>query len=262
MHMDVDGIRFNVAITGKPDGQVVVLSHSLCTNLAMWDEQMAALEAHFQVLRYDTRGHGTSDAPDGAYTLEQLGEDAIGLLNALGIEKVIWVGLSMGGMIGQGIALQHPQRLKKLVLSSTAAVMGDQFQPVWQDRISRAQSSGMSSLVTEILERWFSPVFLEANPPAVQRIRQQILSTPVTGFVGCCEAIRHLDFIERIAAIKMPTLIMVGEDDPGTPVAFSEAIHARIAGSRLFIIPAARHLCNIEKPQVFNTGLLKFLSER
>jgi 3-oxoadipate enol-lactonase len=260
MHIDVNGIRFNVSITGKPDGQVMVLSHSLCTNLGMWDEQMAALEAQFRVLRYDTRGHGASDAPDGAYTLEELGEDAIGLLDALGIEKVTWVGLSMGGMIGQAIALQHPQRLKKLVLSSTAAVMGEQLQPVWQDRISRSQSSGMSSLVTEILERWFSPVFLEANPPPVQRIRQQILSTPVTGFIGCCEAIRHLDYLERISAIKMPTLIMVGEDDPGTPVAFSEAIHARIAESRLCLIPAARHLCNIEKPQVFNAGLLEFLS--
>ena len=262
MNIDVNGIRFNVSITGKPEGEVLVLSHSLCTNLAMWDEQMAPLATDFRVLRYDTRGHGASDAPEGAYTLEQLGEDAIGLLDALGIEKVIWLGLSMGGMIGQSIALHHPQRLEKLILASTAAVMGDQLQPVWQDRISRAQSTGMSSLVAEILERWFSPTYLEANPPPVQRIRQQILSTPVPGFIGCCEAIRHLDYLERIAAIQMPTLIMVGEDDPGTPVAFSEAIHARIAESQLCLIPAARHLCNIEKSQAFNARLLEFLSER
>jgi len=262
MNIEVNGIRFNASITGKLDGPVVVLSHSLCTNIAMWDEQLADLEPHFRILRYDTRGHGASDAPGGAYTLDQLGDDAIGLLDFLGIEKVNWVGLSMGGMIGQSIALHHPQRLEKLVLASTAAVMGDQLQPVWQDRISRAQSLGMSSLVAEILERWFSPDFLNDDPPPVQRIRQQILSTPATGFVGCSEAIRHLDYLDRIAAIDIPTLIIVGEDDPGTPVAFSEAIHARISGSQLCIIPAVRHLCNIEKPHAFNSSLLGFLSDR
>lgn len=262
MHIEIDGIRFNVSITGKLDGPVVVLSHSLCTTLAMWDEQMAALETGFRVLRIDTRGHGASDAPKGAYTLEQLSGDAIGLLDSLGIEKVIWVGLSMGGMIGQSLALDYPHRLEKLILSSTAAVMGEQLQPVWQDRITRAQNLGMPSLVEEILERWFSPEYLEAKPPPVERIRRQILATPVSGFVGCCEAIRHLDYLDQLSAIKIPTLIMVGEDDPGTPVAFSQAIHDRIDGSRLHIIPAARHLCNVEKPQAFNTSLMEFLSDR
>ena len=262
MNIEVNGIRFNAAITGKLDGPVVVLSHSLCTNIAMWDEQLADIEPHFRILRYDSRGHGASDAPKGAYTLDQLADDAIGVLDFLGIEKVNWVGLSMGGMVGQSIALRHPQRLQKLVLASTAAVMGDQLQPVWQDRISRARSMGMSSLVAEILERWFSPDFLDADSLPVQRIRQQVLSTPVNGFVGCCEAIRHLDYLERITAIDMPTLIIVGEDDPGTPVAFSEAIHARVSGSQLCIIPAARHLCNIEKQRDFNNRLLEFLSDR
>jgi 3-oxoadipate enol-lactonase len=263
MQIDVNGIRFNVTLTGKPDGPTVVLSHSLGTSLSMWDEQMGALETDFRVLRYDTRGHGDSDAPEGAYTLEQLGDDAIGLLDAVGITgKVTWIGLSMGGMIGQNVVLNHPQRIDKLVLASTAAIMGDQLQPVWQERISRAQSSGMSSLAADILERWFSPGVLKADPPSVQRIRRQILATPVTGFIGCCEAIRHLDYLDRLSAIDRPTLIIVGEDDPGTPVAFSQAIHDRIAGSRLCIIPAVRHLCNIEKPEAFNNLLLEFLSDR
>ena len=259
MKIDVNGIQFNVSVTGQSEGPVVVLSHSLCTTLSMWDDQMATLETDFRVLRYDTRGHGASDAPIGAYTLEQLGDDVIGILNSLGNETVIWVGLSMGGMIGQSVALNYPERIEKMILSSTAALMGAQLQPVWQDRISRAQNLGMSSLVAETLERWFSPAYLEANPPPVDRIRQQILTTPVTGFVGCSEAIRHLDYIEDLSKIDIPTLIIVGEDDPGTPVAFSEAIHERITGSKLQIIPAARHLCNIEKPDIFNKVLLEYL---
>ena len=261
MHVELNGVRFNVDLSGKADGPAVILSHSLCTTLAMWEEQLAVLAPHFRVVRYDTRGHGASDAPPGAYTLEQLAADAVGVLDALGIEKANWVGLSMGGMIGQGVALYHPQRLHKLVLASTAAVMGEELQPVWTERIMRARASGMASLVDETLERWFTPPFLAADPPAVHRIRRQILSTPVSGFVGCCEAIRHLNYLERLAAIEMPTLIIVGEDDPGTPVAFSEAIHARIAGSRLVVIPAARHLCNIETPRAFNDPLLAFLSD-
>jgi 3-oxoadipate enol-lactonase len=261
MNIEVDGIQFNVSISGQSDRPVVVLSHSLCTTLSMWDDQMAILETDFRVLRYDTRGHGASEAPMGAYTLEQMGDDVIGILNSLGIEKVTWVGLSMGGMIGQSVALNYPERIEKMILSSTAALMGQQLQPVWQDRISRAQNLGMSSLVEETLERWFSPGYLEANPPPVDRIRQQILATPVTGFVGCSEAIRHLDYLENLSQIDKPTLIIVGEDDPGTPVAFSEAIHERIAGSKLQIIPAVRHLCNIEKPDIFNKVVLEYLMD-
>jgi 3-oxoadipate enol-lactonase len=261
MNIEVEGIQFNVSISGKSNGPVVVLSHSLCTTLSMWDEQMGFLETDFRVLRYDTRGHGASDAPNGAYTLEQLGHDLIGILNSLGIEKVIFVGLSMGGMIGQSVALNYPDRIEKIILSSTAAVMGEQLQPVWQDRISRAQNLGMSSLVTEILDRWFTPGYLELKPPSVDRIRQQILATPVAGFVGCSEAIRHLDYLEHLGNIDIPTLIIVGEDDPGTPVAFSQAIHDHIAGSKLQIIPAVRHLCNIEKPDIFNKVLLDFLRD-
>ena len=121
MKIDVNGIQFNVSVTGQSEGPVVVLSHSLCTTLSMWDDQMATLETDFRVLRYDTRGHGASDAPIGAYTLEQLGDDVIGILNSLGIETVIWVGLSMGGMIGQSVALNYPERIEKMILSSTAA---------------------------------------------------------------------------------------------------------------------------------------------
>jgi 3-oxoadipate enol-lactonase len=259
MKVEVNGIQVNYELSGKADGPVVMLSHSLCTRLEMWDPQMPTLAQHFRVLRYDTRGHGGSGAPKNAYTLRQLGEDAIGLLNKLEIDKVHWVGISMGGMIGQNLALNHASRLNSLVLCDTTAIMPEDTQPVWQQRIDSANSQGMQALVQETLERWFTPPYLAKNPPQVQNIREQILTTSVAGFVGCSEAIRRLDYIDRLTRIQLPTLIVVGEDDPGTPVSASEAIHERIAGSELEIIPEARHLCNIEQTEAFNNVLLPFL---
>jgi 3-oxoadipate enol-lactonase len=212
------------------------------------------------VLRFDTRGHGNSDAPAGAYTLEQLSADAVGLLEALNIETVHFVGLSMGGMIGQCLALDYSERLMSLALCDTAAIMPEETQPIWQQRIDAAGESGMAGQVNETLERWFRPEYLQLNPPEVEMIRQQILATPPAGYIGCCEAIRRLQYLERLEQIKLPTLIMVGEEDPGTPVAASEAMHARISGSKLVILPEARHLSNIEQAEAFNTALMEFLT--
>jgi 3-oxoadipate enol-lactonase len=227
----------------------------------MWQPQLEVLESAFQVLRFDTRGHGGSDAPQGAYSLEQLTADAVHLLDALNIETVHCVGLSMGGMIGQCLALDYSDRLMSLALCDTAAVMPEESQPIWQQRIDAAGQTGMADQVDETLERWFRPGYLELNPPEVEMIRQQILATPVAGYVGCCEAIRRLDYLDRLSGIKMPTLIMVGEEDPGTPVAASEAMHAQIAGSKLVILPGARHLSNIEQAGAFNAALMEFLTE-
>jgi 3-oxoadipate enol-lactonase len=239
-----------------------MLSHSLACSLVMWQPQMAVLESAFQVLRFDTRGHGDSDAPSGAYSLEQLSADAVGLLDALNIETVHYVGLSMGGMIGQCLALDYTDRLKSLALCDTAAIMPEETQPIWQQRIDAAGETGMAGQVDETLERWFRPEFLQLNPPEVDMIRRQILATPPAGYIGCCEAIRRLQYLERLAQIKLPTLIMVGEEDPGTPVAASEAMHARISNSKLVILPEARHLSNIEQAGAFNTALMEFLTRR
>ena len=258
----VGGIQIRYELSGRKNRPVVLLSHSLSTRLEMWDAQMPALEPEFGVLRYDTRGHGGSDAPGGAYTLEQLGDDAVGLMDALGIDKVHWLGISMGGMIGQGLALKHPERLHSLILSSTAAVMGEQTQPIWQDRIERARSQGMEAMVAETLERWFTPAYLRANPPPVETIAEQIRTTAVNGFIGCSEALRRLNYLDRLAEIDLPCLIIVGEDDPGTPVSASEAIHQNLSGSQLEVIPSARHLCNIETQDIFNALLLAFLKKQ
>jgi 3-oxoadipate enol-lactonase len=249
----------NYELSGKKGAPVVVLSHSLASSLVMWNPQMDTLNLYFQVLLYDIRGHGDSDTPLGAYTLELLGNDAIGLLDALNINQVHFIGLSMGGMIGQCLALNYPHRLKSLVLCDTASVIPSDAQPIWQERIDKARKKGMEALLEETMERWFTPAFLTKNSQMLALIQKQFLATPVSGYIGCAEAIRKLNYLDRLSEIKMPTLIMVGEDDPATPVSASVAMHERISNSKLVILPSARHLSNVQQTEAFNEALLLFL---
>ncbi|MGD8291088.1 MAG: alpha/beta fold hydrolase [Desulfobacterales bacterium] len=262
MKILVNDIQINYKMTGREGAPVVMLSHSLASSMVMWNPQLTSLEANFQVLRYDMRGHGDSEAPDGAYTLELLVDDAVALLDGLTIDRVHFVGLSIGGMIGQGLGLNHRDRLLSLTLCDTSAIMPDEAQPILLDRIAAARENGMSEQVEGTLERWFTPQYLQKNPPEVEMIRQQIAATPLAGYIGCSEALRGLNYLERLSAIDIPTLIMVGEEDPGTPVAASEAIHERIAGSQLIILPAARHLSNIEQAEAFNQSMMSFLLQQ
>jgi 3-oxoadipate enol-lactonase len=259
MLIKANGIQMNYELLGMKDDPVVMLSHSLGSSLLMWNPQMKALESHFQLLRYDIRGHGRSEAPPGAYTLELLGEDAVALLDVLEIEKVHWVGLSMGGMIGQSVALNYPKRLKSLALCDTAAAIALEAQPIWQERIDAVREKGVGSQLEPTLERWFTPSFLKLNPHMLEVIREEFLATPAKGYLGCIYAIRKLNYLDRLSTIKIPTLIMVGEDDPGTPVSSSEAMHQRIPNSKLVVIKSARHLSNVEQAEVFNANLLTFL---
>ena len=262
MRIKANGIQMNYELSGKKGAPVVVLSHSLSSSLLMWNPQMDVLNLYFQVLRYDIRGHGDSDTPLGAYTLELLGNDAIGLLDALNINQVHFIGLSMGGMIGQCLALNYPHRLKSLVLCDTASVIPSDAQPIWQERIDKARKKGMEALLEETMERWFTPAFLTKNSQMLALIQKQFLATPVPGYIGCAEAIRKLNYLDRLSEIKMPTLIMVGEDDPATPVSASVAMHERISNSKLVILPSARHLSNVEQTEAFNTALLTFLKNQ
>ncbi len=260
MKIAANGISMKYELSGTEEGEVVLLSHSLGSTLSMWDKQVPVLNENFRVLRFDTRGHGGTDAPEGPYTLEQLGKDAIALMDALEIEKVHWVGISMGGMIGQVVALDSGARLKSLVLCDTAAVIPREAQPVWEERISRARREGLGSLVQETMERWFTPGYLNQSPAEVEKIRELFLATSVSGFVGCSEAIRRLNTLDALSRINTRTLIMVGEEDPGTPVEASKAIKERIPGAELIVIPSAAHLSNVEQSGVFNENLLRFLS--
>ena len=261
MRIKANGIQINYELSGKKGAPVVVLSHSVSSSLLMWNPQMDALNPYFQILRYDIRGHGRSDAPSGAYTMDLLGEDVIKLLDALSIDRVHFVGLSMGGMIGQCLALNYSHRLKSLTLCDTGAVVPAEAQPIWQERIDKARTEGMEKRLEETMERWFTPSFLAQDSKMLALIREQLLATPVSGYIGCAEAIRKLNYLNRLSEIKMPTLIMVGEDDQGTPVSASEAMHKRISNSKLAVLPSARHLSNVEQAEAFNTTLLNFLQK-
>ena len=262
MRIMASGIEMNYELSGKEGAPVVVLSHSLGSSLSMWVPQLRELEPDFRVLRYDIRGHGGSVSTPGPYTLELLGEDAVRLLDALSIDKFHWVGLSMGGMIGQCIALNNGHRLRSLTLCDTAASIPPDAQPVWQERIDTVRAKGAQALLGQTLERWFTPPFLSQNPPMLEVIRNEFIATPAEGYIGCMEAIRKLNYLERLPKIRIPTLILVGEDDPGTPVEAAKAMNDRIPKSKLVVLPGARHLSNVGQPEAFNSALLRFLKEQ
>jgi 3-oxoadipate enol-lactonase len=261
MKLKTNGIDTSYSLDGPAGAPVVTLSHSLATDSSMWAPQCEALRARYRVLRYDTRGHGETDAPAGAYTLDQLADDARALLQALGIGKTHWVGLSMGGMIGQTLALRHPELFASLSLCDTSSRIPAEAKPLWSDRIKTAESQGMEPLVEPTLARWFTAGFRERARDVVDRVAEMIRSTPPRGYAGCCHAISALDLTDRISAISLPTLIIVGEEDQGTPVAASNVMHERIKGSQLHVIPSASHLSNLEQPAEFTSVLTGFLSK-
>lgn len=260
MKITANGIGVNYTLDGPAGAPVVTLSHSLATDLSMWDPQLKALTTRYRVLRYDTRGHGGTDAPAGAYTLEQLADDARALLRALVIPRTHWVGLSMGGMIGQTLALAAPDLFQSLVLCDTSSRIPAEARPLWQERIKTAETQGMEPLVEPTLGRWFTAPFREQRKDVVDLVRAMIRATPPRGYAGCCHAISALDLTDRLSAITLPTLVVVGEDDQGTPVAASRAIQARIAGAQLEILKSAAHLSNLEQPEAFTRVVTSFLS--
>jgi len=262
MLIKANGIEINYEISGRSDGPAVVLSHSLASGMVMWAPQLKVLEPDFRVLRYDMRGHGNSEVAKGSYTLEMLGNDIIGLLDALDIQSVHFVGLSIGGMIGQGLALDHANRLKSVTLCDTASLLPEEAKPLFEERMAQADDHGMASLVEETLARWFTVPFLEKNPPIVNQIREQVLATPVDGFIGCSHAILGLNYLERLSEIDLDTLIIAGEEDPSMPVAAAEAMHREIRNSELVLLPAAAHLSNIEQAEGFNKAIIEFLKRR
>jgi 3-oxoadipate enol-lactonase len=257
---EVNRTIINYRIGGPEEGPVVMLSHSLASDLTMWDMQIPALvEAGYRVLRYDSRGHGYSAVPEGPYSLELLTEDAVGLMDRLGLEKVQFCGLSMGGMVGQMLATHYRNRLDSLVLSSTSACMPP--REIWDERINTVRKNSMKAAVDATIDRWFTKTGQVHLPLDVDKIRRLILHTPVNGFCACCAAIRDMDQRDSIHSIATRTLVVVGEHDPSTPVSAAELIHARITSSELLIISDAAHLVNVEKVGVFNNALLKFLEK-
>jgi 3-oxoadipate enol-lactonase len=259
MKIQANGIEIHYEIHGREGAPWLVLSHSLACSVRMWDPQIATLQGDYRILAYDTRGHGASSAPPGPYTLEMLADDLHGLLAALGIEKPHFCGLSMGGMIGQTCALRYPGVFRSLTLADTTSRYPAEALPLWEERIRLALTQGMAPLAQPTLERWFTQAFRDAHAGAVDEIRRLILATPVAGYAGCSHAIPRINLSGRLKEIRCPILVIVGEDDPGTPVAMAREIHDNAPGSQLVILPQAAHLANIEAAAGFNRALGEFL---
>lgn len=258
--IEVNGTTINYRFDGPDKRPVVMLSNSLSSNLTMWDAQIPALvAAGYRVLRYDSRGHGQSAVPRGPYTIEMLTGDAVGLMDALDLARVCFCGLSMGGMVGQMLATQYADRLHALVLSSTSAHMPP--HDLWNERIQTVQKNGMKAVTDPTIDRWFTKAGQDRLPQDVEKVRQMVHHTPADGFCACCAAIRDMDQRDAIGAISTPTLVIVGEHDPGTPVSAATLIHEQIKGSVLRVIADAAHFVNVEQAAIFNDALLDFLKQ-
>ena len=255
--MCANGIRVSYDVQGS--GPWLILSHSLGCGKAMWQPQFDVLARSYRVLRYDTRGHGQTDAPDGPFTLDLLADDVKALCDGLGIAKCHFVGLSMGGMIGQTVALRYPELLLSLTLASTTSHYGAAALPFWQTRSQTALSAGMGPLVAPTIERWFTAPFRDAQPALIEQVGRWILDTPARGYANACLAIAAIDTTARLGSLSIPVLVMVGAQDAATPPAMAELIHANVRHSRLVVLPSAAHMASIEQADRFNGALLDFL---
>jgi len=249
--------RFHYRIDGPEGAPVVMLSNSLGTSLSMWDPQIAALAATHRVLRYDSRGHGQSEVTGGPYTIEQLARDALHVMNALGIDRARFCGLSMGGMVGQWLGANAPQRFAKLVLCNTAALIAP--PEAWNARIDAVRNGGMAAIVDAVLARWFTAGFLAQATDAVAQTRAMLLATSAEGYTASCAAVRDMDLRASAARIAVPTLVIAGTYDVATPAADGRFLADRIKGAR-YVELAAAHLSNVESAPAFSRALIEFLT--
>ena len=254
--LTIGGETFHVRIDGADDSPALMLCNSLSSDLSMWDDHIPAWAERYRVIRYDHRGHGASVAPAGDYSFDQLGRDAVNILDALGVAKAHWCGLSMGGMTGLWMLTHAPDRIDRAVLANTAAHMGP--RELWDGRIRTAQRGGMQALVEATLERWFPEHFRKAAPAAMDRMRAMVLRTPPQGYQGCCAAIRDMDQREAIKRIASPVLVIIGARDPATTPADGALIASSIAGAPDVTLDAG-HLSNIERPAEFTDAVLRFI---
>ena len=258
--LNVNNTRLFYRLEGRSGLPSLVLSHSLGCDHAMWEPQMPDLLEHFQVLRYDTRGHGASAVPAGDYTIDQLGRDALALADALDIGKFALCGLSMGGAVGQWLALNAPERLTSLVLANTAARFAT--PELWETRRNAVREGGMSAIADATMQRFFSARMLEMADPHAQSVRSVFLGTDPAGYVSCCAALRDVDYRTQLAQIRTPTLVIGSDGDPSTPWADAGSVLAReIAGAKAVVLSGA-HLSNLAQPRTFVAAVLDFLLAR
>lgn len=248
--------RLRYRLDGSEGAPWLMLSNSLGTDLGMWEPQMDLWAQHFRVLRYDTRGHGKSALPPGPCSIADLADDALALLDHLGIARVHFCGLSLGGMTGMQFAVRHGHRLERLALCNTSPYMGPASN--WDVRIAAVNSGGMHAVTDGVIGRWFTPQHRQNAPQDVAQVRQMLLETSVTGYAACCAAIRDMDQRESIRRIAKPTLVIAGATDPATPPADGKVIADSIAGAAYVELEAA-HLSNRERVDEFGMAVKNFI---
>jgi 3-oxoadipate enol-lactonase len=257
--IDADGCPINVRVEGRQNGPTLMLSNSLGCTLQMWEPQMKALTQLFRVIRYDRRGHGKSGVPPGPYSMERFGRDVLAILDDLNIEKVHWCGLSMGGMVGQWLGANAPDRLDKIVLANTACYYAEPTN--WLNRIKAVNEGGIAAIADTVIATWLSADFREREPRASSEMKAMLLASPVQGYLACCEALSKLDQRELLLRIKSPTLVIAGRYDQATPIAAGELIRSRIPRASMTILDAA-HISNVEQPHAFTEAVVGFLTQR
>jgi len=259
MQIASNGSTFHYRIDGD-SGPWVMLSHGLATELTMWDELAGALKDRYRVLRYDARGHGGSAATAGDYSLDMLVADAVGILDSLDITQTGFIGLSMGGMVAQGLLLDHPRRIKSAVIADSRHTTTPEFTRAWLDRIDAVRKGGIEAIVASTVARWSSAGLAQRKPAVVARMEKMIRNTSPDGYCGCAAALARLDYGHRLGDVTQPVLVICGDEDHGAPPENTRQMHAMISGSRFRVIEQAGHIANIEQPDIFNEAVAAFLA--
>ena len=250
-------IALNYATFGDSSNPALLLSNSLGTSYHMWQPQIDALQNAYFIICYDTRGHGKSSAPTGRYNLDQLGQDVINLLDYLNIDKAFFCGISMGGMTGQWLAINHPERFHHLMLCNTAAKIGN--EAAWVDRAQLVREQGLKSIAATAASRWFTASFIDNHPDVVKALSEALAAGSSEGYASCCEALSVADTREQLKTIRVPVTVLVGSEDPVTTVADGQYMVDHIPNAKLATIDAS-HISNIEQPEAFNKLVRQYLN--
>ncbi len=258
-YVEANGIRFHCRVDGRKDAPWLVLSNSLATNLSLWDDQIAAFENTFHILRYDQRGHGRTEVPGEPCTFEQLVEDVVALFDKLSIERATFAGVSMGAITALPLAARYAGRIERMVACDGPWAAAAGAKELWEERIAVVRKQGIEALVEPTVQRWFAPASMASNPPSIDKARRMIAATPAEGYIACCRALQQFDYRQCLPQIKAPTLLLVGACDGVLPQVMRE-MHQALPGSKFVEIADAGHLPNLEKADVFNQTLGRFLS--
>ena len=256
---DLGDVVLNCRVDGPEDADWIILSNSLGADLTMWNEQIAFLTSRYRVLRYDTRGHGRSETARGPVSFSDLTADVIHLMDRFDIETSAFMGLSMGGMTGLGLAINHADRLSKIVCADGRADAPPPFRAMWDERIAKVENGGLEAIVDGTLDSWLTEAWREANPERLAEIRQMVLSNDPKGYVACCQALKGLDYLRQLGNAKTPVLFVGGSMDKGAAPEVMQAMADATPGGTYVMVPDAAHVANINAPSAFNAAIAGFL---